>query len=124
MDEPEKKRLRDLWHKKCPDGLAGAVFKRSLSDQLSRMTDDELADAHAKFRDFPGVTVAQCILAEQEWQRRLMNRQVRAMRRNIIIGALIGASIGLVGTLSGVWLANHLRDQTGAVRTGMATSTR
>jgi len=67
---------------------------------LSKMADKELAAWQSKYLP----ESAQFILADHEWSRRLTVAQVSGMRVNMLLGALIGA----LATLCGVYLTYRL----------------
>jgi hypothetical protein len=85
------KSLGKRYRERFPHGLVAAwdVQKRGIPKKLAGMTDAELANWQAaEMKRDEGS--AECILAEQEWQRRLLARQISGMRSNMIRGALIG----------------------------------
>ena len=75
------------------------MWNPSTAHRLSKMKDDELAIWHEKERKKDEKS-SNCIQAEQEWQYRLMARQVKRMMWNMILSASLGAIISICGMLA------------------------
>lgn len=96
----EKVRIMNRFWKRFRHGIAEAFGKRTVSKELTGKTDDALAAWHASKPE----NSSERILAEQEWQRRLLARQLKGARVNLLIGAAVGALIGTATTIASVLL--------------------
>lgn len=86
-------------------------FLGTSPDELEKLSDAELAS----WQSHIPAGLPQHILAEKEWQRRIAIRQLREqfkLEEKIANGnrwwGMAAAVVGVIGTLSGVWLGKHL----------------
>lgn len=107
-DDSQHSRMRGIL-----GAMAGAQRKKDFAEldrrELSRMSDKDLAEWQEKYPS----NSAQFILAQFEWSRRLTAAQIGGMRKNILLGALIGT----ITTLSAVFLTYKLTHSTRAAPT-------